>query len=109
MNSNSSALLVPPPSATAITNDIRAIKPPVEIPNTWAWLWWTLGTVLVLALATAALTRWLRKRSQPAIVPVVPPHIRAKQKLHAALALLQDPRLFCIEVSTITRVYLEER
>jgi len=27
----------------------------------------------------------------------------------AALAMIQDPRLFCIEVSNIARIYLEER
>jgi hypothetical protein len=109
MNSNSAALLVPPPSPAAMTNDIRAIRPPVEIPNDWAWLWWVLGGLLVAGLITAALLWYLKKRAQPVLVPVVPPHIRAKQKLQAALALIHDPRLFCIEVSSIERVYLEER
>src|SRR5947209_4037786 len=108
MNSNSAALLVPPPP-TAMTNDIRAIRSPVEIPNEWAWVWWVLGAIVVAAAITAALMWYLRKRAQPVLVPVVPPHIRAKQKLQAALALIHDPRLFCIEVSTIERIYLEER
>jgi len=111
MNSNSSALVVPPPSPSrvATTNDIRAIKPPVEIPNDWAWVWWVLGSIVVAALITAALIWYRKKRAQPVMIPVVPPHVRAKQKLQAALALIHDPRLFCIEVSTIKRVYLEER
>jgi hypothetical protein len=111
MNSNSSALVVPPPPSPPIatTNDIRAIKPPVEIPNDWAWVWWVLGSIVVAALITAALIWYRKKRAQPVLVPVVPPHIRAKQKLQAALGLIHDPRLFCIEVSTIERVYLEER
>ena len=57
----------------------------------------------------AALVWFLRRRKQVLLVPVIPPHVRAKQKLQAALALLHDPRLFCIEVSNITRIYLEER
>lgn len=111
MASNSSALLIPPPlpAPMATTNDLRAIKPPVEIPSEWAWVWWVAGSLALVALATAVVIWFLRKRQQPALVPVVPPHIRAKQKLQAALALIHDPRLFCIEVSTITRVYLEER
>src|SRR6478609_4228412 len=101
MLSNSSALVIPPPSSpTATTNDIRAIKPPVEIPNDWAWVWWVLGSIVVAALIAAALIWYRKKRAQPVLIPVVPPHVRAKQKLQAALALIHDPRLFCIEVST---------
>lgn len=109
MNSNSSALLVPPPSPLATTNDIRAIRPPVEIPNDWAWVWWTLAALVVLGIATAALIWFLKKKNQPPLIPIIAPHVRAKQKLQAALGLIHDPRLFCIEVSTIARIYLEER
>ena len=109
MNSNSSAILIQPASPAAMTNDIRAIKPPVEIPSDWAWVSWVLGGLILAALATSVLIWFLRKRVQLPLVPAIPPHIRARQKLQAALSLLHDPRLFCIEVSTITRVYLEER
>jgi len=90
-------------------NDIRDIRPPVVIPNAWAWVGWTL---LALAVAAAAvfLWRWRRKRKavEP-IVPPVPPHVRAKQRLAEALALLGQPREFCIAVSDTLRIYLEER
>ena len=39
----------------------------------------------------------------------IPPHIRAKQKLREALALIGQPREFCILVSDTVRWYLEER
>jgi len=42
-------------------------------------------------------------------VPVIPAHVRAKQKLQEALALLGQPREFCILVSDTIRWYLEER
>ena len=109
MNSNSSAILIQPASPGPMTNDIRPIKSPVEIPSDWAWVWWVLGGLILAALATSVLIWFLRKRVQLPLVPAIPPHIRARQKLQAALSLLHDPRLFCIEVSTITRVYLEER
>jgi hypothetical protein len=109
MNSNDSALFVPPPSPAALTNDIRSIKPPVDIPNEWAWVWWMLAAVLIAALATGAWLWWRRKRAQIPPIPVIPVHVRAKQRLQAALALIHDPRLFCIEVSGVIRVYLEER
>ncbi len=109
MITNNSALIVPPPSPVALTNDIRAIKPPVEIPNGWAWLWWTLAAAAILAIIGWAFVWWRRRRMAASVLPPAPPHVRAKHKLQAALALLSDPRLFCIEVSGILRVYLEEQ
>ena len=105
------AILVPPPGAasTAITNDIHDIKPPVAIPNPWFWAWLGL-TVVVLALAAfIAWREWRRRRLMIPAVPPIPAHVRAKQKLQGALALLHDPRLFCTLVSDTIRVYLEER
>ena len=96
-------------SAAANTNDIRDIKPPVEIPNEWLWLWITLAVVFLAALGV---TSWLllrKKRALPTPIPVVPPHIRAKQRLAEALAFLSDPNRFCTLVADTTRVYLEER
>src|SRR5437867_7155040 len=107
LSTSNHALVVPAQSAT--TNDIRAIKPPVEIPNSWIWVWWVAGALLVIAAAIVAAT-WLRKKLfKPAPVVVIPPHVRAKNKLREALSLIHDPRLFCIAVSGALRVYLEER
>jgi len=93
----------------ADTNDIRGIKPPVDIPNEWAWLWWTLLALTLIALGVWAWLWWRKKRATPPALVVIPPHVRAKQKLTEALALISDPRLFCIAVSDAVRVYLEER
>ncbi len=107
---NSSPVLVRPAAAPpAGTNDLRPIKPPVEIPSGWEWLWWTLAS-LAVAVALFFLWRWWRRKlATPPVVPVIPPHVRARQRLQEALRLLADPRLFCIEVSDALRVYLEER
>jgi hypothetical protein len=43
------------------------------------------------------------------VVPPVPAHLRARHKLAAALDLIAQPKPFCIEVSDVTRHYLEER
>jgi hypothetical protein len=109
--SNNAALIVPPPSATStgVTNDIRGVKPPVAVPNDWAWAFCLLGILLGLAAAYWAWRRWQKKRVYKVAVPATPPHIRARQRLHAALAHIQDPRVFCGEVSDALRVYLEER
>ena len=89
--------------------DIRDIAPPRDIPSGLAWLWWTLAA-LAIAIAALLFWRWWRKRSQQALViPVVPAHLRAKQKLQEALSLIAQPKLFVIAVSDAERWYLEER
>ena len=42
-------------------------------------------------------------------MPPVPAHVRAKQKLAEALALISQPKPFVIAVSDTARIYLEER
>ena len=119
MNTNS-ALIVPPPgqatSATLATNDIRSLKGPVEVPRDWAGYLWLLG-LLLAAIAMAIWNRHLRRLRQrlfgslfkkPEVKPI-PPHVRARQRLQAALRHISDPRQFCFEVSETLRVYLEER
>src|SRR5438093_492975 len=94
---------------TANVSDIRDIKPPVEISNPWLWLWWALA-VLVLVIVLFELWRgWQKRRAQVPIVPPVPAHVRAKQKLDEALALLAQPKPFCTMVSDTVRFYLEEQ
>jgi hypothetical protein len=41
---------MPTNQTAAVVNDIHDIKPPMEIPEGLAWLWWTLGALLVLFL-----------------------------------------------------------
>jgi hypothetical protein len=98
-----------PSLASSGTNDLRDIRPPVEIASGWAWLWWTLAALAVAALLSWAWRHWQRKRALVPTVPIIPPHVRAKQKLAEALALLGQPKPFCILVSDTVRVYLEER
>jgi hypothetical protein len=111
MASNSGILIPPPapPQTVASTNDIRPIKPPVAVPNPWLWVFWTAGVLLTLALIAAAIGVWLATMKRRAIPVPVSPHVRARQKLDAALQLIGDPRAFCIAVSDAVRVYLEER
>ena len=91
------------------TNILRDIKPPLVIPSGWAWLWWVAGAVAIASLLFWAWRWWQKRRAAIALVPVIPPHIRAKQKLQEALALISQPREFCILVSDTIRQYLEER
>ena len=95
--------------SSAVANDIRDIKPPVEIPNGWEWLWWTLGALVVLVILIL-IWRYVRRRmTQIPVVPPIPAQIRAKLKLEEALALISQPKPFVIAVSDAARAYLEER
>jgi hypothetical protein len=96
-------------SAAVSTNALRDIKPPVEIPTGRLWVFWLVGALLVAAIGYLAWRYWQKRRAQMAIPQIIPPHVRARQKLEAALALLGQPREFCIMVSDTIRYYLEER
>jgi hypothetical protein len=93
----------------AIVNDIRDIKPPIEISSGLTWLWWTLGALVFFAALTLLWRHVHRRMTQVSIAPPIPAHIRAKQKLEEALALISQPKPFVIAVSDATRTYLEER
>ena len=94
-------------SLVAATNDIRDIKPPVDIPNPWLWVWWALIAVALLAIA-ALVWRWFKKRqTERPGPPPVPPHVWAREKLDEALGLIGEPKVFVSSVSNTLRVYIE--
>lgn len=89
--------------------DIRDIKPPIEIASGPVWLWWAV-IIAALAIAAFLLWRWWQNRKLNVVLPPpVPAHVRAKQKLEEALALISQPKPFVIAVSDTARTYLEER
>jgi hypothetical protein len=93
----------------ATVNDIRDIKPPIEISSGWAWLWWTLGALAVLTALMLAWRYLHRRITHIPVTPPVPAHVRAKQMLERALAFIVEPKQFCTLVSNTIRTYLEER
>ena len=96
-------------SSLVATNDIRDIRPPVKIPNPWELLWWTLGVLVLVAIAFAAWRYWRRRQMQAPLVIEIPAHERARRKLETALDLFDQPKPFCTVVSDAVRLYLEER
>jgi hypothetical protein len=90
-------------------NTLHDIKPPVEIPSGWEWLWWVLAALVIGALVYLGLRYWQKQRAAVAYVAPVPAHVRAKLKLQEALALISQPKPFCVAVSDTLRIYLEER
>jgi len=106
---NTNALSPANPGNLPAANDIRALKPPIDIPNGWLWFW---AVLIIVVLAVILYFIWRRRQKQqsvPPVVRVIPPHERARQKLEEALALFGQPRPFCILVSDTVRQYLEER
>jgi hypothetical protein len=96
-------------ASLAAANDIRDIRPPVEIPNPWELLWWTLGVLALAAIAFTAWRYWRRRQMQAPLVIEIPAHERARRKLEMALDLFDQPKPFCTIVSDAVRLYLEER
>ena len=111
---NSSALVIPAPTpvntnAPALTDDIRKLKPPVDIADPWFWVWLTLAVLAAAALAWFAWRWWQRRQAVAANLPPIPPEDRARTRLQQALDLLDQPKPFCVAVSDALRHYLEER
>lgn len=101
--------ILPSAISNTSTNGLRDIKPPVAIPNAWVWAL-GIGAVLVAGvLLFFAWRYWRKRRAMVPPVPVIPAHVRARKKLQEALALIGQPREFCILVSDTIRWYLEER
>lgn len=96
-------------SSPIVPDALRDIKPPIAIPNPWLWV--IIGAAVFAALAIAGALIWfflLRRKNVPLPAPI-PAHVRAKHHLEEALALLSQPKPFCILVSDTIRHYLEER
>ena len=88
--------------------DIVDIRPPVYVFDQW----WLLFTVIGIGIIAVGLLIWFvlrRKNRLPPLPIMVSAHERARQKLQAALDLLDKPKPFCILVSDAVRLYLEER
>ena len=96
-------------AAITSTNALRDIRPPVIVPSGWEWLWWALGVLAVGGLGYWAWREWRRRQQQKPAAPPIPAHVRARQKLEAALQLIHQPKPFCVAVSDTIRLYLEER
>jgi hypothetical protein len=96
-------------NAAIVPDTLRDIKPPMEFPNIWLWVVIGVIVLALLALAVGLFLYFMLRRKQIPVVPPLPPHVRAKQKLQEALDLLAQPKPFCTLVADTVRLYLEER
>ncbi len=101
---------IPSLAATnSATAGLRDIKPPIDIPSPWRFVWWALAVLVIFTIIFFLWRWWQKRRAQIPVVPVIPPHVRARQRLQEALTLIGQPKEFCVTVSDIVRSYLEER
>jgi hypothetical protein len=92
-------------SAVSLPDDIRDIRPPYDLPQTWLWVAAGLA-VLVAILAFAWLARWwLRRRARTSLLDLT------LQRLQTTRPLMQagDVPGFSVAVSDIVRTYVEQR
>lgn len=101
--------LISSASQTATNATLRDIKEPLPISSGWEWVLWVLGVLALATLIAFLIFWWLRKKSEVPPKIIVPPHVRARQRLQEALALLAQPKPFVTAVSDALRTYLEER
>lgn len=111
---NTNAALVVPPQATNTNAAAQLIyhdnaKPLIAISNVWFWVWLAVAIVGLLVIGFILWKYWRKKAAMPALVPIVPPHVRAHRALEKALSLISDPKPFTTVVSDTLRTYLEER
>lgn len=113
VDTNKALVIVPPQNggtnAIPANADIRPNKPPVAISNPWVWAAWLLGLALLAALGWWWWRRRRRLAATPAPTIIIPPHVRARDRLRRAMDFMLDPERFCVAVSQAIREYLEER
>ncbi|MCS1407129.1 MAG: hypothetical protein M2R45_00286 [Verrucomicrobia subdivision 3 bacterium] len=112
MEATNSALVVPSTEDQSTLSDIHDIRSVVDLPSSWAGLWWVLLVLAVLALAYWAYRYWKKRQQETPKEKAQPkesPHELARKRLETALEHLHDPERFCVMVSDAIRGYLEDR
>jgi hypothetical protein len=96
-------------------NDIKDIKPPMDIPSQWTWLWMVLAVLAIVAILAALIILLLKRPRKEEKVESIAftPWERAYARLNnLRLKNLMDRtylKPFYVELSDICRHYLEER
>lgn len=95
-------------------NDIKDVKPPVNLPDLW-WLLWLLLVLIVIAAGVYLFLRY--KKSSPKLIKPPEPRLPAWEIAYQQLEALRQENLpdkglfkeFFIRVSDIARLYMENR
>ena len=99
-------------------NDIKDVKPPINLPDLWLLLWWLLGIVLAAIVVAAGIYFFLHYKKPPQVhlEPLQPP-LPAWEIAYQQLEALRRENLldkglfkeFFTRVADIARQYMENR
>lgn len=109
LTKNTNVVIVPASKSAQETNDIRPIKPPEALSAEWDWVIWAIASFIIGVLIVLLIKKFRKKPEESAVRVIIPPHIKARQRIEQAKRFLGDPRIFCFEISSALRIYLEER
>jgi hypothetical protein len=91
----------------SVPTKLLDIKPPMDLPDPWAWVPWAVALAAGLALVTGILVWVYRRTESPA--QTEPAHVRATRKLAEVRQLTGAPETLCVLIADILRVFLEEK
>lgn len=110
------AVRTPPPLPVAdpgagagVTNELREIRGPVDLPDPWRWVERGGVAALVVALAVLGFWLWWRRRRQEVALEAPDPAVIAWDKIEAAAVLRPEAKPYVHAVSEAVRGYLEAR
>jgi len=89
-------------------HDIKGLVLPAGYPP---WVWWLTGAVLAAVLAVAVVVYFKKRsvRGSKGLTPVVPPDVKALDRLDELDAAHVDGREFYYKLSAVFRDYVFER
>ena len=87
--------------------ELLDIKPPVDLPDPWAWVPWAVALAVGVGLVVTLLV-WVYRRTDSG-AQTEPAHVRATRKLAEVRQLTGEPETLCALIADILRVFLEEK
>ena len=94
-------------ATNAAPTKLLDIKPPVDLPDPWAWVPWAVALAVGVGLVVALLI-WVYRRTDSG-AQTEPAHVRATRKLAEVRQLAGEPETLCKLIADILRVFLEEK
>jgi hypothetical protein len=96
-------------------DDIKDIKPPIDIPNAWIWIWWILAALIGVTLIVWLIFWFIKKpKAEKKIefeegAPWEKAYARLESLRSKGLMEREYLKPFYIDLSDIIRHYLEEQ
>jgi hypothetical protein len=106
-------MLFPAKSFAQEGEGLRGVKPPVALPSEFVFLWIALGIITAVVLAYFLVRFFVQRAKKKVVVPALPPHVIALQRLEGLraqnLPAAGKIKEYYSILSDIVRRYLEDR